>query len=201
MTSAAFSRAPARPALPFLGDLSLTLGRAHELCGPARRTLACLIAARMQGPVFWIAPAWQAERLNAEGVCRLFDPGRISFLDPVRAEDLLWSMEEVLRSGAVPLVVTDLPGAPGIVAIRRLHLAAETGREISGNWPLGLILTPDRGGAPAVETRWHMAGAHGLTPRRAWELRRLRARTEPEAAWQVLPKAGQFTPEPLRVAA
>ena len=118
---------PARPALSFLGDLTLPLARVHEVCGNARRLLAALIAARTTGPVFWIAPAWASDRLNPEAVLSLFDPGRITFLDPVRAEDLLWSMEEVLRSGAVPLVVADIPAAPGLTAVRRLHLAAETG--------------------------------------------------------------------------
>lgn len=181
-----------------MGNLSLALGRVHEICGPARRMLACLIATRLQGPIFWISPEWQAEQLNPEGVCRLFPPGRLTFLDPKRAEDLLWSTEEVLRTGAVPLVVADLPNAPGLVAVRRLHLAAETGKSVSGAWPLGLLLTPDQGGAPGVETRWHMAGAHGPTPpKRSWHLERMRARTAPVASWRVLPSGGQFRAEPI----
>ncbi len=185
-------REAARPALPFLGDLALPLGRAHEICGNARRFLACLIAARTQGPVFWIAPAWTAERLNPEAVARLFDPGRITFLDPVRAEDLLWSMEEVLRAGAVPLCVADLPGPPGLTAVRRLHLAAETGAAESGAAPLGLILTPGDGGAPGIETRWHIDAAHGGDGRRAWRLERRRARTAPQKSWRLRPQDGQF---------
>ncbi|KMW58050.1 hypothetical protein AIOL_003020 [Candidatus Rhodobacter oscarellae] len=202
MTSQLLNRAthrrPARPELPFLGDLSLSLGRAHELCGPARRTLAAMIAARSQGPVFWIAPAWQAERLNPEGLCHLVEPGRVTFLDPLRGEDLLWCMEEVLRAGAVPLVVLDLPGTPGLTPVRRLHLAAETGREISGAWPLGLILTPGAGGAQGIESRWQMTGDHGAEGRRAWRLDRLRARTAPRQSWHVTPRNGQLqlTPAP-----
>jgi len=113
-------RSPDRPALSFLDGLTMVCGRAHEVCGTARRTLVSIIAAQCQGPIFWIAPSWQAERLNPEGACRLFAPGRITFLDPLRREDLLWCMEEVLRSGAVPLVVADLPDPPALTPVRRL---------------------------------------------------------------------------------
>jgi len=46
MTAAALTRAPhrPRPALAALGELSFTLARAHEICGPARRVLALLLA-------------------------------------------------------------------------------------------------------------------------------------------------------------
>ncbi len=190
--TASGQRKRARPALPFLGDLSLPLARVHELCGNARHFLAALIAARAQGPVIWIAPEWMPGRLNAEATARIFDPGRVIFLDPVRAEDLLWCMEEVLRSGAAPLVVADIPAPPALTPVRRLHLAAETGAAESGTWPLGLILTPGRGGAQGIETRWHMAARHGGVPPRAWQLDRLRARTAPQQSWAVTPQDGQF---------
>lgn len=187
--------APARPAravLTFLGGLGLPLARAHEVCGNARRFLAVLIAARTEGPVFWITPGWQPDHLNPESVSQVFDPGRITFLDPTRAEDVLWCMEEVLRSGTAPLVVADLPAPPGIVSVRRLHLAAETAAAETGTRPLGLLLTPGQGGAAGIETRWHIAADHGPGRPRRWRLDRLRARTEPQKSWQVVAQAGQF---------
>jgi protein ImuA len=45
------------------------------------------------------------------GVREEIDPGRLIFVDPTRPEDILWSMEEALRTGIVPLVVADLIGA------------------------------------------------------------------------------------------
>lgn len=163
-------------------DLGLVCGRLHEACGTGRRTFALWLAARMDGPVLWISPAWNTDRLNAEGMADWADPGRFIFVDPIRAEDVLWSLEEALRSGAVPLVVGDLPGLPGLTQVRRLHLAAETGGKQGAHVPLGLILTPGAGGAQGVESRWEMAPDHASHPA-GWQLTRLRARTAPEARW------------------
>jgi len=168
------------PAVAFLEGLSLERGRAHEICGAARRTMAFAVAQAMVGNVLWIRPSWTPGRLNPDGFMRFVDPGRIIRVTPKRPEDLLWCTEEALRAGIIPLVVADLPGPPGLTAVRRLHLAAETGAEMSGVAPLGLLLTPDKGGAPGVETRWSMRPAHSNTKKEAWVLDRVRARTEPE---------------------
>jgi protein ImuA len=169
-----------------MGDLSLATARLHEVCGAARRTFALAVAGAMEGPVLWIAPGWMPERLNPEGMRGLVQPSRLLFVTPRRAEDLLWSMEEALRSGTVPLVVADLPEAPGLTPVRRLQLAAETGAAEGACRPVGLILTP-QGAAPGVETRWSLTPRHPGTREERWEMRRLRARTLPEAAWTVAP--------------
>ena len=166
--------------VPFLGPLAMARGRVHEICGPARRTLALVVAAASAGEVFWIAPAWSADRLHGDGVAGLVEPGRFVFVSPRQAGDLLWCAEEALRSGAVPLVVADLPEPPALTPIRRLHLAAETGTG-RGGAPLGLVLTPE-GAAPGVESRWSFAQAG-----RGWRLERQKERTAPPRAWHVAP--------------
>ncbi len=132
-------------ALEFLDDLSLVRSRAHELCGGARRVLAFTVAQAMEGNVLWIRPSWMPGRLNPEGFMRFMDPSRLIMVSPKRPEDLLWTAEEALRAGIMPLVVADLPGPPGLTAVRRLHLAAETGAEMAGNGAAGAVADARRG--------------------------------------------------------
>lgn len=178
-------RMPETHGVAFLGDLTLATARVHELCGRARRTLAMTVAGAMTGHVFWIAPGWGADRLNTSAMVAFANPGRFTFVTPKRPEDVLWSMEEILRSGAVPLVVADLPGPPALTPVRRLHLAAETGAAEGRVPPLGLLLTPGAGGAAGVESRWDMAPRHDRDSSDGWVLSRRRARTAPTKDWDV----------------
>lgn len=180
-----------RPSLTALSEIALPLARAHELCGPARHMLALVLAGAAAGPVLWIAPAWAPARLHPDRVATRIAPGRLIFVTPKRAEDLLWSMEEALRSGVVPLVVAELPAPPPLTPVRRLHLAAEAGADRGHGAPLGLILTPGEGGAAGVETRWHMAPRHA-PDRTEWHLERRRARTAPPRAWRLCEVAGRL---------
>ena len=195
-------RAPARatPCLPLLPEAGqhgvghgLALGRVHEACGPARHRFALWVAAQTTGAVIWIAPDWGADRLNPCGMMPFIDPARLILVQPKRAEDVLWSMEEVLRSGTVALAIADLPGLPALTPVRRMHLAAEAGGTKGGPTPLGLLLTPGMGGAQGVESRWHLSPDHRARPG-AWTLTRLRARMAPEQSWQVVRSAGQPLP-------
>lgn len=195
------------PALPLPGGLGLGLarGRVHELCGPSRAVLAAMLLGESEGTVIWISPGWMPEKIYTPGLRAFADPARIIFARARRPEDLLWSIEESLRSGAAPVVLIDLPAPPGLTPIRRLHLAAEAGAEAARHRgrpaPIGLLLTPADGGAQGVESRWHMRPAPSLLSEMehhaAWRLSRLRARMEPPAAWSVTRKGGQ----PIRMAA
>lgn len=170
---------------PFLGRLSLARGRVHEVCGPARLTLAALMAAGMEGPVFWLRLGWERGQVHGPGLAQIMDPGRVTFVEVERAQDLLWTMEEVLRAGVVPLVMAEVAGPVGLTPVRRMQLAAEAG----GGRALGLLLSPE-GGSAGVESRWHMNPEHGA--REGWRLTRQRARDGGVAHWPVTRKGAGF---------
>lgn len=183
------TRRPSRdaPETVLTGPISFAHGRLHELCGPARRMLAVLLAARLEGPVLWIRPAWQVDRVSADGLSPHLNPSRIVFVDVKRSEDALWCAEEALRSAAAPILIAELTEVPGLTPVRRLHLAGESMRRPS----LPLLLSAGDGGAQGVETRWHMAPAH-VPGKTTWTLSRLRARMAPPANWSLSMEA----PEP-----
>lgn len=196
------SLVPDFSSVDFAAGAALARGRAHEVTGPARIFFSLYLARRMKGPVLWLQLAWAGYRLNGDGVEPIMDPCRLVVGRGRGAIDLLWCAEEALRSGLMPLVVADLPAPPTLTAVRRLHLAAEAGAEArAGAAPLALLLTPEPGGTAGVETRWRLAPAPGwaLDGRPRWQLRRLRARMAPEAAWEMfLDRAGDPVLAPWR---
>lgn len=181
------------------GGLALARARVHEFCGPARGTLAAMLMGECTGEVIWIAPSWLPERLYPDGLRDFAEPARLILARARRPEDLMWSMEESLRSGAVGLVICDMTALPGLTPVRRLHLAAEAGAEAARNRgrqaPLGVMLTPGAGGAQGVETRWQMAAqptrAHEGANLPVWRLDRLRARMAPPAGWTLQRRPGE----------
>lgn len=179
---------PVFPSVEFAPGVGVARGRAHEVTGPSRGIFALFVARRMSGQVLWLQLAWTRDRLMGDGVQPIMDPCRLVIGRGRDANDLLWCAEEALRSGLMPLVVAELPAPPTLTAVRRLHLAAEAGAEAQGTAPLALLLTPEPGGTAGVETRWRLAPAPGwaVDGRARWQLRRLRARMAPEAAWEMM---------------
>lgn len=173
-----------RDALRLLGHLPLVKSRVHECCGPARRSFAIWLAQQTAGPLLWIRPNWTQDRLNPDGFSHLIDPARLIFVDVKSEQDALWCLEDSLRAGTLPLIIGELSALPTLTHVRRMHLAAEQGTKEGGTAPVGLLLTHGAGGAPGVETRWHMAPQHSET-RALWHLRRERARTDPPMDWQI----------------
>lgn len=190
LTRQATSLRPA-PTLSPAPGLTLLQGRCHEGCGPARRSFALMLARASKGPILWIHPAHGEGTLSGDGLADWVAPGRLLLAAPRRPGDMLWAAEEALRSGALPLVILELPEPPPLTPIRRLHLAAQSaakGLLAPGTRPTCLLLTPGQGGAQGIESRWHMAPAPGRARDKAhpaWHLTRTRARLAPEAAWRL----------------
>ncbi len=182
--------------------LTLAAGRAHEICGPARRVLAAWVM-NWGAPVLWLRLSHNPDRFCPQGLADWAAPGGVIWAENPRPSEVLACAEDGLRSGACALVVVDLAEPVAMTPLRRLHLAAEMGlarrRARSPNASLrALVLTPGDGGTPGVESRWHMAPcpARGMPPAdpvgAAWRLTRTRARMAPPASWDVQAQDGRL---------
>ena len=130
---------------------SLLNGRVHEAEGRGRTAFALFQACRLTGPVFWVLPAHQRDRLLpsalADGLSAALTR-RLYLVETQNETDLLWTAEEILRSQPVALVVAEPEKPISLTAGRRLQLAAEAGQTT------GLILIRSGAGSNATETRW-----------------------------------------------
>ncbi|MDD9878614.1 MAG: hypothetical protein OXR84_14340 [Magnetovibrio sp.] len=156
----------AQPSTPAVGFAAALLGRAVRKQG---------------GTVLWC-------RSGRE----LYAPGLTPFgLTPDNlivargdGRDILWAMEEGLRSGALAAVLGELRALPP-TALRRLQLAAETGGT------LGFLLNAGRETAGSATTRWRVRAAESRHPRGpwpgrpCWQLDLLRCRGGEAASWLV----------------
>ena len=177
-----------KPSINFIGDLNLSLGRIHEIFGSSRIILALIIAQKIDGHIFWINTEWNPNNLNAEGIINFINPGRLTFIRLKNINDMLWTMEEILRTDCIPLVICDLPDIPNFTAIRRLHLAL--GSNINETKKrLGLLLTPKNGGARGVESRWKATPNHDKIDM-AWHLECCKAQITKPGKWKIIKNYG-----------
>ncbi|WP_037374270.1 ImuA family protein [Sediminimonas qiaohouensis] len=134
--------------------LALAPARVHEAEGRGRQAFALLQAARHAGPLIWVlaahAPHLPMLRGLPDGVGQ-----RLHVIRPGREIDLLWAVEEALRSPAAGLVIAEPSSPLSLTAGRRLQLAAEAGRTT------GLMLIRAGQGSNAAETRWQCAPVAG----------------------------------------
>lgn len=126
-------------------------------------------------------------------------PERIVFVEAKRERDILWAMEEALKSKALAAVVAELP-AMDFAQSQRLQLAVEKSR-VTGfalrNRPMGM-------GNTACAARWRIrplpsvleTGMPGVGfPR--WEVELLKARNGNPGRWAVEWAEGRFVlPQP-----
>jgi protein ImuA len=159
----------------------------HELLGGegAGVALTALLAARSAGLVLWCRTPRNAG-LHAPGLAAFgLMPDRLLLAHGRAEQEVLWAMEEGLRSGRLAAVVGEARKLD-LVASRRLQLAAEAG----GGLAL-LLRPPEAAGASAARTRWRIAPAPGAAPgwrgvsRARWRLDLLRCRGANPRSWTV----------------
>ena len=178
----------------------------HEIvaadAGAAATGFSAVLLARLagKGSVIWCRrdPGLHGIKLYGAGVAAFgLDLRRLLLVRVRREIEVLWAMEEGIRSGAVSAVLGEVTTIPPI-ALRRLQLAAETGGAT------GLLLRPPGAALAAVSatTRWRVASApttltlrlreafspeegwdEGVRPRIRWRLELLRCRSAPPIGW------------------
>ena len=175
----------------------LPIGTVHEVGGLSAAGFVLHLLSRGRGRVIWAVPDNRRETLYGPGLQQAgVDPARLAIAACGTQEDLLWVVEEALKSGAAAAVVAQPAKPVDLTASRRLQLAAEAGGALGLilNDPARLrIAAPSAGsGLPgllapsAVTTRWQaepVPSGEGIPEGRekeadcpCWRLRLLRAR-------------------------
>jgi len=146
-------------ALPWGGLPRAALHEVLAADGGAATGFCAALLARLAagaGTVLWCRRG-RARGLYGPGLAAVgLDPARLIVVQGRTATDVLWVMEESLRSGALAAVLGEADDLD-ITAARRLQLAAEGGATAA------LLLRRDRAEpqpGPAV-TRWRIAAAPG----------------------------------------
>jgi protein ImuA len=179
----------------------LALGALHEILGAGAdeedgavaaafaASLLARLARRHGGPVLWCLAAGDlyAPGLAARGLA----PERLIVARCHDDTDILWAMEEGLRSAALAAVLGEV-GTLAPTAGRRLQLACETGG-VTGfvlrRWRKAATAEAQRAAPSAAVTRWRVAAAPshaadgpgiGLP---LWRVELMRCRGGTPAAW------------------
>ena len=170
--------------ITILPQATLAWNRVHECKGPSKIIFALWSAQIVNGTILWISEAHNQQTLNPDGIYPYVNPAQFLFAKMRHKEDILWSIEEAMRSAACPLIVVDISSFnPGLTPIRRINLA---GRKIQENVMAVLLTSDEYEGVQGVETRWHMAPIHDdINLKRKWRLERLKARMAPPKFWSV----------------
>lgn len=136
--------------------------RGFALALAVRRLAAC-DAPRRAAPVLWCTSMREAAEFGrpyGPGFERLgLDARGLIVVEPAKAADALWVLDEGLRSGALALVLGQLPGID-LTPARRLALAAASTRT-----PCLLVTPPRAPAAAATTTRWRIGPAPGASNR------------------------------------
>lgn len=151
-------------------------------CGQGRRQTRPILWVRRRGGRFDSRP-------YAPGLLPYVDPSRLLLIEADSPEQVLWTMEEGLRSGVAAAVLGEVKSAD-LTATRRLQLAAEASAT-----PALLLRLPGALRTSAALTRWQISaapssstpGLHDIArPRLRVSLRRARGMlNDQERSWMM----------------
>jgi protein ImuA len=150
------------------------------------------LAATQDGIVLWCLP--QPDLYGPGLAAHGLDPGRVILVRTPRDAEILWAMEEGLRTSGIAAVVGEVGTFPA-VASRRLQLAAERSgitAFLLRRWRNGGQAARERALPNAATTRWRIA----VMPSRPirdepeigrprWRIELLRCRGGEPACWEV----------------
>lgn len=180
----------------------LALGAVHEILGAgldeedgaAAAGFIAGIAGRLgQGLVLWVLKRGD---LYGPGLFEHgLDPARIVRVTAPRDDDVLWALEEGLRTAGISAVIGEVGRLP-MIAGRRLQLAAERSgitALLLRRWRNGAEAASERERPSAAVTRWRIAAIPSLsggepgigTPRWRVELLRCRGAAAAQMTWNV----------------
>jgi protein ImuA len=179
----------------------LALGALHEILGTgpdeedgaAAAGFTAAIAGRIGHPGGMVLWCLKQRDLYGPGLAgHGLDPARIALVRAARDDDILWALEEGLRTPALAAVIGEVGRLP-MVAGRRLQLAAERSSVTAlllRRWRSAAEAASERERPSAAVTRWRIAALPSLPGgepgigRPRWRIELLRCRGGAPAAWE-----------------
>jgi protein ImuA len=183
-----------------LPEGGLALGALHEILGAgpdeedgaAAAGFAAAIAGRLRDPGSLVLWCLKQHDLYGPGLAEHgLDPARIALVRAARDDDILWALEEGLRTPGLAAVVGEVGRLP-MVAGRRLQLAAERSGVTAlllRRWRTDAEAAAERTQPSAAVTRWRITSLPSLPDgepglgQSCWRIELLRCRGAEPAAW------------------
>ncbi len=167
----------------------LQLGCLHEISGTATDGFAAMLAAQFTAvqktSVLWCVNSKYARHLFAPGLAAIgVSTQRLTIAHCKTPRDMLWAMEEGLKSDATKLVIGEPTKALSLTESRRLQLTAKTSSSI------GLILGQRNLAHNASTTRWSVSAIPSFFIDApwgcVWRLELIRSRNGGKGTWDVI---------------
>ena len=135
--------------------------------------------------------------MNTDSISDWFSRSQLLFLNAKNRNDQFSTTEEVLRSGisTITITITELPLIPNSLQTHRINLTMTLGiKSNNSELYLGLTLSPNKGGATSIKSRWYAStlscwgssiSKEGVYLEQKWYVKRLFSRTNSIKEWTI----------------